>query len=137
MLPKNPCQTCGACCAHFRVSFYWSETDPQLGGTVPVEMTQKLDNFRSCMKGTDQPNPRCMALSGTIGQDVNCTIYENRPTPCREFGVDWVDGVLMFIPADLERCTNARARFGLPPLLEDPHTPLFPNEPDMPDKRAS
>ncbi|WP_374212354.1 YkgJ family cysteine cluster protein [Thiothrix subterranea] len=23
----NPCMTCGACCASFRVSFYWGETD--------------------------------------------------------------------------------------------------------------
>ncbi|MBR7358785.1 YkgJ family cysteine cluster protein, partial [Klebsiella pneumoniae] len=21
----NPCMTCGACCAYFRVSFYWAE----------------------------------------------------------------------------------------------------------------
>ncbi|HDN1328034.1 YkgJ family cysteine cluster protein, partial [Escherichia coli] len=21
----NPCMTCGACCAFFRVSFYWAE----------------------------------------------------------------------------------------------------------------
>jgi Fe-S-cluster containining protein len=120
MLPQNPCQTCGACCAHFRISFYWSEADPQLGGTVPVAMTQKVDDFRSCMKGTDQKQPRCIALAGTIGADVNCTIYENRPTPCRDFGVDWVDGVLMYIPSDLDRCTRARAKFGLPPLMANP-----------------
>ncbi|EEX7666747.1 YkgJ family cysteine cluster protein, partial [Escherichia coli] len=23
----NPCMTCGACCAFFRVSFYWAEAD--------------------------------------------------------------------------------------------------------------
>ncbi|MLR39642.1 YkgJ family cysteine cluster protein, partial [Salmonella enterica subsp. enterica] len=23
----NPCMTCGACCAYFRVSFYWAEGD--------------------------------------------------------------------------------------------------------------
>ncbi|THB82127.1 YkgJ family cysteine cluster protein, partial [Pantoea allii] len=22
---SNPCVSCGACCAHFRVSFYWAE----------------------------------------------------------------------------------------------------------------
>ncbi|MEG6657786.1 YkgJ family cysteine cluster protein, partial [Pseudomonas aeruginosa] len=25
MSTDNPCLTCGACCAHFRVSFYWGE----------------------------------------------------------------------------------------------------------------
>lgn len=137
MLPQNPCQSCGACCAHFRVSFYWSETEPSLGGTVPVEMTDKLDDFRRCMKGTDRVQPRCVALEGRIGDAVNCTIYENRPTPCREFGVDWVDGLLVFIPADLERCTQARARIGLPPLLESPIDPPQPDKPETPHKQAS
>ena len=27
----HPCLTCGACCAHFRVSFHWSEADPDQG----------------------------------------------------------------------------------------------------------
>src|SRR5690554_1189794 len=106
MFARNPCQSCSACCAYFRVSFYWSEAEPKLGGTVPVELTEKLDHFRSCMKGTDQTQPRCVALEGTIGQAVNCTIYEQRPTPCREFGVDWVDGLLVFSAEDLERCTQ-------------------------------
>lgn len=133
MSARNPCQDCGACCACFRVSFYWSEADPDLGGTVPVEMTQKLDPFRSCMRGTDQPNPRCVALEGTIGESVNCTIYEQRPSPCREFGVDWVDGVLVYVPEDLERCTKARAAKGLPPLV----VPQHPESPDIPNPKAS
>jgi hypothetical protein len=97
-------------------------------------MTQKLDDFRSCMCGTDQKQPRCVALSGTIGQRVNCEIYEKRPTPCREFGVDWVNGVLVYIPADLDRCTKARAAWGLPPLLES--NPITPESPEPPQKQA-
>ena len=31
----------------------------------------------------------------------------------------WVDGVLMYIPSDLDRCTRARARYGLPPLMDN------------------
>lgn len=137
MFATNPCQSCGTCCAHFRVSFYWSEAAPGLGGTVPVELTEKLDNFRSCMKGTDQMHPRCAALEGTIGQAVNCTIYEKRPTPCREFGVDWVDGLLVFSAEDLERCTQARAKWGLPALLDQPQEPQSPPLPDAPEKQAS
>lgn len=137
MFARNPCQSCGACCAYFRVSFYWSEAEPKLGGTVPVELTEQLDGFRACMKGTDQKHPRCVALEGTIGQAVNCTIYEKRPTPCREFGVDWVDGMLVFSAADLERCTQARAKWGLPPLLDQPQQPQSPPLPDAPEKQAS
>jgi hypothetical protein len=92
------------------------------------------------MQGTDQKNPRCVALQGEIGQVVRCTIYAERPSPCREFAVDWADGELLFTLEDLERCTKARASWGLPPLLDTPghfadiETP-FP--PDIPEKRAS
>jgi Fe-S-cluster containining protein len=100
-------------------------------------MTDKLDDFRRVMKGTDQAAPRCAALSGTLGEAVNCEIYAHRPTPCRDFGVDWVNGVLSFIPADLERCTQARAGIGLPPLLDTPIDPLLPDKPDAPHRQAS
>lgn len=129
MFPTNPCQSCGACCGYFRVSFYWREADAESGGTVPIEMTRQLDPFRRCMKGTDQEQPRCIALSGQIGSSVCCTIYENRPSPCREFGVNWSNGLLSFIPEDLERCTQARAAYGLPPLFHAP----YPNAPSIPD----
>ncbi|MBN1287873.1 MAG: YkgJ family cysteine cluster protein [Anaerolineae bacterium] len=39
--------------------------------------------------GTNQKQPRCVALGGEMGAAVYCAIYERRPTPCREFGVTW------------------------------------------------
>ena len=122
----NPCLSCGACCAHFRVSFYWGEADPAQGGTVPPEMVEDLTPFRRCMKGTNQKEPRCIALEGEIGQRVRCSIYDRRPTPCREFGVDWSNGMLLFNAEDLERCTKARAEWGLPPLTEELSKPRRP-----------
>lgn len=119
MLQENPCLRCGACCAYFRVSFYWAEADDSPTGTVPVNLTEDLNDFRRCMKGTNRQPPRCAALQGQIGQQVRCSIYERRPSPCREFGVNWTHGMLHFDPADLERCTRARAAWGLPPLLEE------------------
>lgn len=56
------------------------------------------------MRGTDHRPPRCAALTGTVGQQVACGIYEWRPSPCREF------------EAGSDACTKARARHGLPPL---------------------
>ncbi|MDK7055560.1 YkgJ family cysteine cluster protein, partial [Escherichia coli] len=79
----NPCMTCGACCAYFRVSFYWAEAD-DAGGLVPSALTEPLTPFLRCMSGTNQRQSRCAALSGDIGDAVHCTIYENRPSPCRE-----------------------------------------------------
>jgi Fe-S-cluster containining protein len=134
-LTENPCLKCGACCAYFRVSFYWAEADPGHGGTIPPELTEDLTPVLSCMKGTNRPQPRCAALIGEIGQAVRCAIYEGRPSPCREFGVDWTAEGLRFTPEDLARCNQARAAWGLPPLLEGPH-PVPQPEP-QPLRRAS
>lgn len=59
----NPCMTCGACCAYFRVSFYWAEAD-DAGGLVPAALTEPLTPFLRCMSGTNQRQSRCAALSG-------------------------------------------------------------------------
>lgn len=104
------CQSCGACCSTFRISFYWGETTAAEGGFVPQEMTQQMNPYRSCMKGTSQSKPRCIALSGEVGAGVSCTIYADRPTPCREYDVFDAKGELN------PRCNPAREKHGLPPL---------------------
>ena len=114
--PDNPCLTCGACCTTFRVSFYWGEAAREMGGTVPPEMTEEFTAFRRCMKGTNQKQPRCIALSGDVGRFVSCTIYDNRPSPCRQFGITFHNGTWYTDVADLMRCNEARAIRGLSPL---------------------
>jgi Fe-S-cluster containining protein len=121
----NPCITCGACCAYYRASFYWGETDASRGGTVPAGMTEKLNDFRAVMRGTNQPIPRCIALLGQIGQSVGCSIYELRASVCRDFKVSWEDGLRN------ERCDKARAAWGLPPL--EPPVTMPAGEPENPD----
>lgn len=73
-------------------------------------MTEKLNDFRRCMKGSNQLPRRCAALAGTPGDRVFCTIYEQRPTPCREFPVYFEDG------SPNPKCDELRAIIGLPPL---------------------
>lgn len=107
---SNPCLTCGACCAYFRASFYWSEADPAAGGRTPPDLATKLTPYHAVMRGTEIAPPRCVALQGTIGERVQCAIYDARPSPCRELQASWVDG------ARNERCDRARAAHGLPPL---------------------
>ncbi|CCK10682.1 Ferredoxin [Cronobacter sakazakii 680] len=65
------------------------------------------------MSGTNQKQSRCVALQGTPGEAVRCTIYENRPSPCREFAMSGEGGV------ENEACNRARARYGLPPLPDN------------------
>ncbi|OWY37505.1 zinc/iron-chelating domain-containing protein [Xenophilus sp. AP218F] len=103
----NPCQSCGACCAHYRVSFYWAEADDG-GGATPHQMTEKLDAWSRCMRGTWSSRPRCCALRGEIGAAVACDIYPQRPTPCRE------------VIAGSAQCAQARRCHGLPVLSPQP-----------------
>jgi Fe-S-cluster containining protein len=112
----NPCLKCGACCTFYRVSFYWSEADPSQGGIVPPEFTEPIPPYCVCMRGTNQPHPRCAALRGRIGDLVSCSIYALRPSTCREFGFHYSNSELTIDPQDVERCNHAREACNLPPL---------------------
>ncbi len=105
MVPDSTCQACGACCASYRVSFHWSEAEAALGGRVPEELVEPAGSLFLCMKGTSRKGGRCKALDGEIGRNVTCSIYDRRSSTCREFG------------DDPERCDQARALHGLPPLV--------------------
>lgn len=112
----NPCIQCGACCAFFRVSFFWEEANPEDPESVPYELTESLDGLMQCMKGTNQPHPQCVALSGEIGEKVGCIIYDRRSSVCREFGLhETVQGIKVN-GIDLVRCNQARKAWNLPPL---------------------
>ena len=110
----HPCQKCGACCSFFRVSFYWLEAEPEVENAVPVEMTEDLSPRFRCMKGTGKKhNPKCEALTGKIGEFVSCSIYMNRPSPCRAFTASYENGTKE------PRCDEAREKHGLKPLTKD------------------
>ena len=119
MPANNPCIDCGACCAYFRVTFYWLEADPDTQDFVPLEFTEDYPPYRLCMKGTNQLKPRCAALVGEVGAAVTCSIYANRPSPCRDFGIQIIDGVAFATREDTERCNHARAVWNLPALAFD------------------
>lgn len=95
------CQSCGACCAKFRVSFYWGETDAHPGGTVPQRMVIPISPHLVAMRGTEHRPSRCSALEGEVGQQVGCAIYPLRSSTCREF------------EAGTSACNAARAHYGL------------------------
>ena len=109
-MPDIACLACGACCAAFRVDFHRADlATADHAGVAPelaVPVTERL--FR--MRGTDDAPPRCIALDGEVGQHVRCTIYENRPGPCRDFAP--------YAPLGIgdDACDRARRRYGLVPL---------------------
>ena len=109
----NPCIECGACCASFRVSFYWGETDAAPAGYVPAHLTQAIAPHHVAMLGTDQARPHCIALQGTVGEHVSCTIYPLRSSTCQEFTASWENGI------HNPTCARARANYGLAPLTPE------------------
>ncbi|MEN9779934.1 MAG: YkgJ family cysteine cluster protein [Burkholderiaceae bacterium] len=102
-MSANVCTGCGACCAAFRVDFAAQELQ-SLGGDVPDGLAVEVTGSTCRMRGTDHATPRCAALTGQIGQQVGCGIYEWRPNPCRE------------LEPGSHGCEKARMRHGLPPL---------------------
>lgn len=98
---QDACLTCGACCAFFRVSFYWAE-----GEGMPSDYVEPLTAVYSCMKGTNQQQPRCIALEGTVGQQVSCSMYQSRSSSCKE------------VQAGDSQCAKARHAHGLIPLID-------------------
>jgi len=101
---SHVCQQCGACCAQFRVSFYWGETDSMTPGGVPESLTTPISPHRVAMRGTEAKPVRCIALVGETGKSVTCSIYQQRSSTCREFA------------AGSERCLEARKALGFGPL---------------------
>ena len=97
----DACLSCGACCAYFRVSFYWAE-----GMNMPEHYTEPVPAVYSCMCGTNQSQPRCVALEGEVGQQVSCGIYELRSSSCKEVQI-----------AD-DQCNKARLAHNMIPFVQ-------------------
>ncbi len=116
----NPCLSCGACCAYFRVSFFWGECASS-GGTVPDNATVQVSPFHVAMSGTEAKPARCVGLMGDIGCGVRCTLYGQRSSTCREFEASWADG------QHNAHCDAARAAHGLPPLTPPLQPHLSPD----------
>lgn len=115
----HPCLGCGACCAFFRVAFYWREANREdTEKAVPIELTEDITAQERCMKGTNtKHNPKCIALKGRVGRDAHCSIYQNRSSTCKKFQASYENGEHNL------RCDEARARHGLPPLTKQDFPP--------------
>lgn len=105
---NNPCFECGQCCQHFRVSFYHGEIASHDHGYVPPELTTPITPHLACMKGTEKGGGKCIALAYSKDGGYRCSIYEKRPSPCREFNIRNEDGQLN------PDCLKLRRAIGLP-----------------------
>ena len=100
------CISCGACCfalpcvgvrADEKVSAddYWDVTVEGKNGEIVVDRFVKRNGETFA----------CVALDGTIGEDVSCRIYEQRPQVCRGF------------EAGSDKCHALRRSLGFEPNL--------------------
>lgn len=77
-------------------------------------MVDQVSPHIGALKFTAKNSFRCQALGGKIGEQVACQIYENRPSPCRNFKASFENGIKH------ERCDDCRRLLGLGPLtLQD------------------
>lgn len=107
-MADDHCTRCGACCAAFRVDFHVSELASRNGGRgVPDALTVAVTATLRRMRGTDDGPPRCVALEGEVGGAARCTIYADRPSPCRDFAPYAALGM-----GD-EGCDRARRKHGM------------------------
>ena len=118
MFDNNPCLSCGACCARFRVSFFWGGCR-SAGGTGPDDTVIAISPTYVAMLGTERKPARCQALEGKVGEKVHCTMYTDRSSTCREFHASWEYG------ESNPHCDVARAAHGLPPLEPLPHADML------------
>jgi len=110
-MPEFSCLSCGACCAAFRVDFHCADLATAENPGVPLDLAVPLTATLFRMQGTDAASPRCAALAGEVGRQVHCTIYEQRPGPCRDFAP--------YAPLGIgdDACDRARRRYALLPLV--------------------
>lgn len=94
----EPCQGCGACCAH---SSAWPRFTLESEAEIAL-IPQSL--IAADGAGMRCEGERCTALAGRIGVETSCTIYAVRPIVCRDC-----------LPGD-DACTMARAARDLPAL---------------------
>jgi Fe-S-cluster containining protein len=108
----HPCLKCGACCSTYRVTFLKSE----IQSTNDPLTYLSVDNggVWQAMPGTNKKHrPKCDYLEGIIGKLAKCGVYNNRPSPCRNFLASYEDG-----KTHAQRCDEARIRHGLKPLIK-------------------
>ena len=86
------CQSCGACC-HNHLSNVRQGLDDydEVNVRSPLlEDDEIAHKYTFVRKGKHymrmvSDKPRCIALEGTVGERVGCTVYSQRPSICRQF----------------------------------------------------
>ena len=99
------CISCGACCVFGLIPINRRELEPLKNY---VELT--LDNADVVVERAlrrDGNDGRCAHLFGTVGAEIGCDVYPDRPQVCRDF------------EPGSDRCFGYRRMYGIDPPLDD------------------
>jgi Fe-S-cluster containining protein len=103
--PIPECLSCGACCvAHVCVGVRPGE-DQAAADQWEIVPENDPDLVVDVYIRRDADTQACVALEGTIGENVACRVYETRPSVCRLF------------EAGSDRCHALRRGFGIEPFM--------------------
>ena len=105
--PVPECVTCGLCCSFpliVPVTLRDSERLKSYCDILLDDSEHEIVVDRVLPRGEDG---RCVNLRGTLGQEIGCTIYEDRPRVCRDFD------------AGSDRCHAYRRMYGFEPPLPE------------------
>lgn len=101
--PAPDCMTCGACCA--ALPCVGVRPDEQVPAEDFWDITIDGDTVVDRFVRRNEENFACVALEGTLGAEVACRIYENRPRICHLF------------EAGSDKCHALRRAYGFEPFL--------------------
>jgi hypothetical protein len=95
-LASLDCQECGACCRHAYDLVPVGKNEPTV--LRHPELIHRRGKQLSIVR--DEQQKRCAALAGATMGPYGCTIYDSRPSTCRDF------------TAGTSSCLDARRRVG-------------------------
>ena len=88
--------------------FLSREVEIAVSRGVPEPLVTPITPHRVCMKGTESGGKACIASERSAEHGYRCSIYADRPSPCREFNILNADGT------ENEDCKKLRLQIGLP-----------------------
>jgi uncharacterized protein len=76
-------------------------------------LTETFGPHQRSMRGTWAKQPHRIALQGTVGASVSCSICDTRPVACGDLRMSWRVGT------PDPQCDNARIAHGLAPSTRE------------------
>lgn len=108
------CETCGVCCAFALVvpaGKNGSHKLPAYWEIYPDDAPDEPPILRIMPR--DAENGHCVNLDGELGKKVGCSVYDVRPSACRDF------------EEGSDRCREYRRMYGIEPQLSEEQAAAF------------